>query len=84
MQPAGAEAVPMVTDQDVPDDPATVMQYLMQILDFNLVLRDDQELSANGMSATGSHVDAVLVYFNLKKTDLNFSTNSEEVAETER
>ena len=48
---------------------------------FCMVLRNDQELRANGMSATVIQIDAVLACFNVKEIDLKLG---EEAAVTER
>ncbi len=45
--------------------------YVMQSFDFRTAQRGDQEVSANGMSATVGQVKALLAYFGMKETDLN-------------
>ena len=56
----------------------------MQSFDFSIVQREDQEVSANGMSATVNQMEALLVYFGMKKVDLNFPDENEEPAVIER
>ncbi len=58
--------------------------YLMQSFDFSVVQRDNQEVSANGMSATVEQVETLLAYFGLKDADLNSSCESEDPTVIER
>ncbi len=58
--------------------------YLMQSFHFSVVQQDDQEVSANGMSATVNQIQALLAYFGMKDADLNFSGENEEPTVVER
>ena len=58
--------------------------YVMQSFDFSIAQRGDQEVSANGMSATVGQVQALLAYFGMKETDLNFWSEDEEATVVER
>ena len=58
--------------------------YLLRSFDFSVVQSDDQEVSANGMSATVNQIDAVLAYFRMEEADLNFLNANEEPAVIER
>ena len=56
----------------------------MQSFDFSVVQRDDQEVSANGMSATVNQPEALVAYFGVNDADLNFSGENEKPAGVER
>ncbi len=56
----------------------------MQSFDFSVVQRDDQEVSANGMSATIEQVETLLAYFGLKDADLNSFCEGENPTVVER
>ncbi len=60
------------------------LEQLAQSFDFSVAPRGEQEVCANGMSATIYQVETVLAYFNLRETELTFPIDPEESTVVER